>query len=184
MRPDEFLAWEREQTERHAYLGGEIVAMSGGSLRHAHLAVRAIAAMHIGVAGRRCDVYTADLRIGLGDQFVYADAVVVCRPPEFRPGTKDVVTNPTIVVEVLSKFTEVYDRGAKQAGYLALPSLAHLVFVSQRAPRVEVYTRQDDGSFRFTVHGPGSVVVLDRIGLELVVDDLYGGAFELPGDEA
>jgi hypothetical protein len=65
-----------------------------------------------------------------------------------------------------------------------LPSLGHLVFVSQREPRVELYTRRDDGSFRFTVHGPGSVLVLAQVGVELAVDDLYRGAFDLPGDEA
>lgn len=39
----------------------------------------------------------------------------------FRAGTTDVVTNPSVVVEVLSKSTEAYDRGDKLAGYLALP---------------------------------------------------------------
>jgi Uma2 family endonuclease len=184
MTPNEFLAWEREQRERHHYIRGEIFAMSGGSLRHSHLGGRAITLLSQALRGRACDVHTADLRLGLADdELVYADAVVVFRPFALRPGTKDVVTNPAVVVEVLSKSTEAYDRGAKQAGYLALPSMQHLVLVSQREKRVEVYTRNDDGSFRFDVRGAGALVALERVGVTIAVDELYDGAFELPGDE-
>jgi Uma2 family endonuclease len=184
MGPEEFLAWERRQDARHTYVRGEVFAMAGGSPRHSRLAARVIARLDAALAGKPCDVHTSDLRLGLGDdQFVYADAVVVCRPVVLRPGTTDVVVNPTIVVEVLSKSTEAYDRGDKQAGYLALASVAHFVVVSQREPRLELYTRQDDGSFRFTVHGPSSRLELFRLGATLDVDDIYRDAFELPGDD-
>lgn len=183
MTADEFLAWEREQLERHVYIRGEVFAMAGGSPRHSRISARVIARLDAGLTGKPCDVHTSDLRLGVGDQFVYADAVVVCRPTELRPRTTDVVVNPSVVVEVLSKSTEAYDRGDKQAGYLAIPSLAHLVFVSQREQRVELYTRQADASFRFTVHGPGAMIELDRVGVALAVDEIYLGAFELVGDE-
>lgn len=183
--PDEFLAWERLQVERHQYVHGEIFAMAGGSPRHSYLASRMIVLMGRVIEGGPCDAHASDLRLGIdATHFVYADAVVVCRPLTFRAGTTDVVTNPSVVVEVLSKNTEAYDRGDKQAAYLALPSLSHFVLISQREPRVEVYTRQDDGSFRFTVHGPGSILELPRIGASIAVDALYNGAFALPGDDA
>ena len=184
LNPEAFLSWERVQRDRHHYVRGEVFAMSGGSPRHSHLGARMIARLEQGSRqGGRCDVHTSDLRLGLpGDDFVYADAVVVCRPIALRTGTTDVVTNPTVVVEVLSKSTEAYDRGAKQAGYLALPSLRHLVLVSQREPRVEVYTRQDGGTFRFSVHGSDDTVALEAVGATFSVRDLYENAFELPGD--
>jgi Uma2 family endonuclease len=185
MGPDEFLAWERGQAERHTYLHGEVFAMAGGSPRHSRIASRIIAELDSALAGRTCDVHTSDLRLGLsGQHFVYADVVVVCRPLELRPGTTDVVLNPAIVIEVLSRSTAAYDRGDKQAGYLALASLDHLLLVDQREARIEVYSRQDDGSFRFTVHGPGGRLRLERHDLELDVDRMYRGAFELPGDDA
>jgi Uma2 family endonuclease len=183
MAPDEFLAWEREQEGRYHYVRGEVFAMAGETPRHSHLAARMISRLDQGVRDRRCDVHTSDLRLGIpNDEFVYADAVVVRRPVIFRPTTTDVVANPTVVVEVLSKSTERYDRGDKQAGYLALPSIAHYVLVSQRVPRVEVYTRQDDGSFRFDVHQAGGVIRLERIGVTIPIDDLYERAFELQAD--
>ncbi len=183
MSPDEFLAWERGQATRHVYLRGEVFAMAGGSPRHSQLAGRVIAQLSARLAGKPCDVHTSDLRLGIAaDHFVYADAVVVCRPIVLRPGTNDVVVNPVVVVEVLSRSTEAYDRGDKQAGYLALPSVSHFVLVSQREPRLELYSRQDDGSFRFTVHGPGSALALVHPSVELAVDELYRDSFELPGD--
>jgi Uma2 family endonuclease len=184
MGPDAFLAWERTQPTRHVYLRGEVFAMAGGSPRHSRFASRVIAKLDLGLTDKSCDVHTSDLRLALGERhFVYADAVVVRRPLEFRPGTTDVVTDPTVVIEVLSASTEAYDRGEKQAGYLALPSVAHLLLVAQREVRVELYSRQDDGSFRFTVYGPGAQILLPAIGVTLTVDELYQGAFELPGDD-
>lgn len=183
MSPDAFLAWEREERERHVYFRGEVFAMSGGSPRHSLLVSHMIARLDTALA-KPCDVHTADLRLGVSDDhFVYADAVVACRPLAFRPGTTDVVTNPLVVVEVLSKSTESHDRGDKQAGYLALPSVHHLVLVSQREPRVEVYTRESDGSFRFHIHEPGDTIRLERIGAEIAVDELYEGVFDLPGGD-
>ena len=184
MIPEAFLAWERQQRERHVYFRGQIFAMAGGSPRHSLLASRLITEIGIALRGQPCDVHTSDLRLGLNDaHFVYADAVVACRPLLLRPGTKDVVLNPRVVVEVLSKGTEGYDRGEKQAGYLALPSLEHFVLVSQLEPRVEVYTRDRDGAFRYLVYEAGSSVRLDRIGVTIAVDDLYAKAFDLPGDD-
>lgn len=184
MAPEAFLEWERGQAERHIYFHGDVFAMAGGSPRHSRLASRIIARLDAALGEGRCDVHTSDLRLALdAEHFVYADAVVVCRPVALRPGGVDVVTNPRVVVEVLSKSTESYDRGAKQAGYLALPSVEHFVLVSQRAPRVEVYTREGDGSFRFRVHEVGGIARLDALGAALPINDLYEGVFDLPGDD-
>jgi Uma2 family endonuclease len=184
MDPQAFLAWERGQSERHVYFRGEVFAMAGGSPRHSRLAARIIARLDAALGGGVCDVHTSDLRLGLDDaHFVYADAVVVCRPLSFRPGTTDVVTNPRVVVEVLSRTTETYDRGAKQAGYLALASVDHFVLVSQREPRVEVYTRESDGSFRFRVQEAGTFARLEGLDVTISIDELYDGVFDLPGDD-
>jgi Uma2 family endonuclease len=184
MTPDAFLAWEREQvSERHHYLRGELFAMSGGSARHSFLGAQLIRLLGQGVLGGPCQAHTSDLRLGLGEEFfVYADAVIVCRPIAFRPGTTDVVTNPRVVVEVLSKSTEAYDRGDKLAGYLALTSLDHILLVSQRQARVESYARRRDGSFHFEVHAASGKVALAAIDMTLSIDEVYEGAFDLPGD--
>lgn len=183
MTPDAFLEWERGEPERHFFIRGEVSAMAGGSPRHSALAARMIGQLSRALTGKPCDVHTSDLRLAVADdQLVYADAVVVCRPVTLRPGSSDVVTNPSVVVEVLSRGTEAYDRGDKQAAYLALASIKNLVLVSQREARVEVYSRQDNGGFHFEVHGPEDVAQLDGVGATLALSELYAGAFDLPGD--
>lgn len=183
LTPDEFLVWERSQRDRHIYVRGHVFAMAGGSPRHNALGAEMIARLADGLRGGPCRAFTSDQKLGLPkDEFVYADAVVICGPLALRSGTTDVVTNPRVVVEVLSKNTETYDRGEKQRGYLSLPSLEHFVLVSQREPRVEVYTRQADGSFRFEIAEAGGAIRIERLGLTIDVDALYSGVFELPGD--
>jgi Uma2 family endonuclease len=185
MTPDAFLEWERAQSERHFFVRGEVFAKAGGSPRHSALAARVIGQLSRTLAGKPCDVHTSDLRLAVADdQFVYADAVVVCRPITLRAGSSDVVTNPSVVVEVLSHGTEAYDRGDKQAAYLALASVKNLVLVSQREARVEVYSRQENGGFHFEVYGPADVAQLDGVGATLALSELYACAFELPGDQA
>jgi Uma2 family endonuclease len=123
-------------------------------------------------------------KLGLADDvFVYADASIVCGPLLLRPDTRDVVTNPTVVVEVLSRSTEGYDRGDKLHGYLALPSVRHVVLVSQRQVQIDVYTRHDDGSFRYESFGPGAALRLAHPPISLSLDALYAGVFDLPGDD-
>jgi len=179
--PDEFLAWEREQTERHVYFRGEVFAMSGGTPRHSALSATILSLLRLPKGP--CHVHTSDLRLGVAnDHFVYADAVMVCGPVELRPGTTDVLTNPSVIVEVLSKSTEAYDRGEKQAAYLALPSLRHFLLVSQRELRVEVYTREADARFRYDIHRAGARVLLTEPTVSFAVDELYDGMFALPGD--
>ena len=183
MTPDAFLAWERGEPERHFFVRGEVFAMAGGSPRHSALAARVIGQLSRSLSGMPCDVHTSDLRLAIADdQFVYADAVVVCRPIAMRAGSSDVVTNPSVVVEVLSRGTEAYDRGDKQAAYLGLQSIKNLVLISQREVRVEVYSRRESGGFHFAVYNGGDAAPIDGIGATLSVADLYAGAFELPGD--
>lgn len=184
MTPVEFLAWEREQPGKHHYIHGEIFDMAGGSARHNALSAEIVGWLAAAAKDTACRALSSDQKIGVADNvFVYADAVVVCPPLQFRPNTKDVITNPSVVVEVLSKSTEAYDRGDKFNDYIALPSLKHLMFVSQRTAHVELYTRQEDGSFRIDVFRAGSTMTLKHLNATIAIDALYAGVFELPDDE-
>ena len=192
MTPDQFLEWERAQPERHEYWHGEVflhgqppegheaLAMSGGTLRHALLSAEMSRLLGNGVRGP-CRVYSGDQKIAISnDVIVYADVVVLCGP-ELRDGTNDTVVNPKVVVEVLSKSTESHDRGMKQQGYLSLPSVECLLLVAQSEARVELYERHVDGGFRYRTFRSGDTVRLDAIATSFMIDELYRGAFDVPG---
>ena len=170
----EYLAAERASELRHEYLRGEVWAMAGGTPEHARLALAVGAELRAAVRGRPCVVFSSDLRVRIQDtdRATYPDVTVVCgerRAPDDDP---DAVTNPIVLVEVLSDSTEQADRGEKFAHYRRIPSLREYVLVSQDAPRVEVFRRQPDG-WLLVEAGPGGSVVLESIGATLLVDEIY-----------
>lgn len=182
MTASEFLAWEREQVDRHEYCRGEVFAMAGGSPRHNALSAAILRDLGMAVRGRGCRVLGSDQRIVVwpGEHYVYADASLICGRFELAEGTSDVLANPRSVFEVLSRSTEAYDRGDKWAAYRRIPSLQEYVLVSQAMPRIEKFWREDGGWHYEVVEAGGRLVL--AAGFELVVDVLYEGLFELPGE--
>ncbi len=184
MSPAEFLAWERSQTSRHELFAGEVFAIAGGSLRHNALSANAVALLHAGLSGKPCRVLSSDQRIALDDvTFVYADATVVYGTLRLRAGTSDVLENPSIVVEVLSRSTEAYDPGVKWQGYREPSSLEDYLLVAQDQVRVEHFQREAAGSWRYRVFQSGGTINLSN-GLTLWVDALFDGIFELAAEGA
>lgn len=183
MSPVEYLAWEREQVGRYQYLAGAVFAMAGGSPRHNLLAANVLAALHGALRGGPCRVFTSDQKIHVGatGDYVYADATVVCGAIRLHEPTRDVLENPTLIVEVLSRSTEQHDRGDKWRGYRELPSLTDYVLVSQWAECIEHYAREPDGSWRYRVFGANGNVAL-ACGGSLEVDRVYEGALDVEGD--
>ena len=183
MSPAEYLEWERAQPGRHQRLGGAVYAMAGGSPRHNLLGARLLEQLGTALRGGPCRPFSSDQKIHVpatGD-YVYADGIVICGPVHLHGDTRDVIDNPCVVVEILSKSTEQHDRGEKWEGYRGLASLADYVLVSQRLARLEHFAREQDGSWRYRVFGAGGRFVLAS-GAELVVDGLYDGIFKIPNN--
>lgn len=182
MSAAEYLAWEREQRERHEFCRGEVFAMAGGSLRHSALAMAIGGDLRAAARGSDCRVLSSDQRVVVapGEHYVYPDVSLVCGAHELAEGTRDVLANPCVIIEVLSSSTEAYDRGEKWAAYRELSSLREYVLVSQARVRIEVYRRRDDGWHYEVVEAGGRLMLAGRF--ELDVDAIYDGVFELPGD--
>jgi Uma2 family endonuclease len=183
MSPAAYLEWERAQPGKHQYLHGEVYAMAGGTPRHNLLGANVLARLHAALRGGSCRPFTSDQKIYLPTtrEFVYPDGTVVCGPVQLHEGTSDVIENPTVLVEVLSKSTEQHDRGGKWEGYRDIPSLTDYVLVSQRLARIESFCREPDG-WKYRVLGAGGRLVL-AAGTILLVDEIYEGAFDVPGDD-
>ena len=178
--PAEYLAWEREQPTKHEYLRGEVFAMSGGSYRHNALSANMITALRAAFAGRSCTTFTSDQRVGVdGDRYVYPDVTIVCGAIASETGTRDVLVNPNVIVEVLSKSTEEYDRGLTWEGYQRISSLTDYLLVSQVDARVEPFRRDPDGGWHYRAFVSGERLRLTA-GVELAVDTIYAGVLELP----
>lgn len=184
MTPAEFLEWERAQPGRHQYIGGGAYAMAGGSPRHSLLAGNVLAAFHAAGRGGTCRAFSSDLKLHVeaSGEYVYPDVTVVCGPVVLHGESRDVIENPTLVVEVLSKSTERYDRGEKWEGYRQIASLTDYLLVSQARARVEHFAREPDGSWRYRVATAGGELAV-MTDTTITIDEIYEDAFEVPGDE-
>ena len=156
----EYLAYERESGLKHEFDDGSILAMAGGPRRHNALASRVSAALE---AGRRggCVAFQSDQRVRVlaTGRATYPDASLVCGPIEGDPTDPSgaTITNPDLIVEVLSVSTEEEDRGNKWQAYQRIPSLKEYVLVSQNLPRIEIYRRLPSGAWEYRDATAGTV---------------------------
>ena len=172
----EYLELEEIAAVKHEFLGGHVWAMAGGTPAHAAIAANVIALLSAQLRGRPCRVFTSDLRIrvlatGLG---TYPDVTVVCGQLETDPADPrgNTVTNPLVLVEVLSPSTEEYDRGEKLAHYQRIPSLAEIVLIAHNDRRLEVWRREGD-RWTLDVFRADERAQLASIGSELAVAEVY-----------
>jgi Uma2 family endonuclease len=179
----EYLAAEKVSEIRHEYLNGEVWAMAGGTPEHSALAAAVIASLATSLRGKPCRVFSSDLRVRIVDTGLstYPDVSVVCGTLETAPEDEDAITNPVVLVEVLSESTEGYDRGAKWAHYRRIPSLREFVLVSQAPPLVEVFRRAGSGRFELLEARPGETIELDSLGVRLDVGEIYANPLGAAG---
>ena len=128
---DEYLEMDRKSEARLEYLNGEIFDMSGVSPEHAQIEVNITIHLGSGLAARGCRIFPANVRIKVPSfpPYRYADLSGMCGEPEYEPaGGVKVLTNPSLLVEVLSDSTEAYDRGDKDLVHLGVDKLKEITF--------------------------------------------------------
>lgn len=177
-----YLALQEGSEHKHELVDGVVLAMTGGSLAHARLIARVLNVLSNTLRGRPCEVFGSEarLRVPLFGNARYPDGSVVCGPVQTDEADPDAITNPSLLVEVLSPATEASDRGQKFAEYRSLESLRHYLLLSQDQVRAELYTRADRGRWILSVHGPGERLPLSAFEVEVEVDALYDGVLS-PG---
>jgi Uma2 family endonuclease len=171
----EYLRLERQAETKNEYLDGQMVAMTGGTLRHNAIIANVVSELHRQLRGRPCQVFPNDLRVRIpsANVYVYPDVTVVCGEPRIEDTYADTLLNPIVVIEVLSPSTEAYDQGKKRRWYQSLDSLSEYLLISQNMPLIERYVRQGDGWLLNRAEGLDSVLSLPSIQAELVLAEVY-----------
>ena len=148
LTPEEYITLERKaipdaNTVRSEYMNGEIIAMSGASLKHNLITHNISGELRNRLKGTECFAFANEMRVSIpsANSYFYPDVGVVCEEPRFEDDVFDTLVNPIIIVEVLSPSTEAYDRGDKFAHYRQLQSLQEYILVSQDKVRVDHYVR-------------------------------------------
>jgi Uma2 family endonuclease len=182
---EEYLALERASEERHEYLDGHIYAMAGESPQHGDICTNLTIAIGSQLRGTHCRVWSKDIKVRSGPEpnkgystkgfFSYPDLLVVCGEPQFHDQHRDVLLNPTVIIEVLSPTTEAFDRGEKWSRYQAwIPSLNDYLLVLQSKPQIERFLRQPNGEWLYSsVSGLEASLRLSSIDCALRLTDVY-----------
>lgn len=178
----EYLAIERSASTKSEFYDGEMFAMAGGTALHSLIGTNVAGEFRNKLRGKHCVPYNADLRIQVQATglFTYPDLSVICGPLQFADAD-DTVTNPSVLVEVLSPSTEAYDRGQKFLQYRQIPSLREYLLVSQHEPLLELFVRQDNNLWSLR-EAAGLDARLEIPSLEITVSlaEIYANVDFLP----
>ena len=167
---EDFLAFEAEEPERYEFVGGIVRMMTGGSFAHSVIKTNVANGLNAALGNGPCLAVVDELKVVTDTAIMYPDVVVVCTP---MAPDDDRVSDPTVVVEVLSPTTERHDRIAKWREYQRIGALRHFVVVAQKERRIEVYSRTATGWALATVEPPDDEVVLDALEAHLSLEAVY-----------
>jgi Uma2 family endonuclease len=181
--PEEYLALEDEAEYKSEYWDGYIIPLHGDSpmlagagVNHVQIVTNLIETLSPRLKKKNCRTFSNDLKVWIPnrEKFLYPDVLVVCGKLDFYKSRQDVVTNPKLIIEVLSDSTAAFDRSEKLWLYQTLESLQEYVLISQQKAVVEQYLRLNDGNwiYRATI-GLESAVNLEAIELEVKLVDIY-----------
>ncbi len=172
----EYLAQERKSPMKNQFFDGEVFAMAGGSDEHSLIAANISGEVRNALKGGRCNVFNSDLRVKVEDTglYTYPDVTVVCGEREFDDEHRDTLTNPTVIIEVLSPSTESYDRGSKSRQYRRIESLKELILVAQDSATIEQYVRNAEGQWQLSdTEGLESSLSFVSLGISVSLAEIY-----------
>ncbi|WP_448562288.1 Uma2 family endonuclease [Trichothermofontia sp.] len=175
LTPDEYFTWEKKQVEKHEYINGRVYAMGEGSFNHGRIAIRLTALFDAHLLGSRCITGNSDIKIKLleTNNYTYLDASVTC--DDHDQNTPNYFTYPCLIVEVLSKSTEAYDRGSKFRMYRHNPILQDYLLVSSTQIEMNLYHKKETVEWVIINYQAGDMIELKSINLTFPIDQVYHG---------
>lgn len=174
---EEYLEMDRQSEARLEYWEGEIFDMSGVQEEHAEIETNLIAYLKHRLVPRGCRIFPANMRIKVPSllPYRYGDTSALGGQAQFEKiSSVDVLTNPALIIEVLSESTEGYDRGDKFSHYKSIPSFCEYLLIAQYRPHVTHYVKQDDDSWNQREYNDLiEVVRLVSVACEITLQEIY-----------
>ena len=172
MSLEQYLLLVTNSDRRYEYYDGEVSLLAGGSSNHAAIALNFGVALDQALSDDAvCRPYVSDKLVRVNStKIVIPDVVVSCDLADH--GESQIINSPILVVEVLSKSTEMTDRFVKLALYQAKESIQEIIFISQVIQRVEIFSRSDTG-WLYQQYGAGQSFRLESLDIEIEIRQLY-----------
>jgi Uma2 family endonuclease len=172
----EYLALEDKAEFKSEFINGEIIPMAGASANHNILTGKFHALLLFALEDLEYSVFMSDMRLWLPEysRYTYPDVMVVAGEPIFVDQKQMEVTNPCLIVEILSGSTQAHDHDSKFRQYRSIPSFQEYILVYQNGYEVDHYVKESDDRWILTTYrGESAVIKLSSIQLEISLRDLY-----------
>jgi Uma2 family endonuclease len=174
--PEEYLTLEEKAVEKHEYRDGEIITMTGGTTNHNQIALNFCRQFPLTIENQDYYIYMNDVRLWIAQYrfYTYPDVMVIKGKPTYEGTGTANVTNPSIIVEVLSKSTRDYDWTDKFKYYRSLPEFQEYILIDQYRFYIAQYFKQDEGQWLFNDYeGEEAILKLASVDFEISFPDLY-----------
>ena len=170
---DEFLAWEESQQQKHEFVNGEIFAMGGARREHVIVSLNIATLLKQHLRGTPCQTYISDmkLRVETIDAFYYPDVIVSCN--KYDQQAEQYLSNPLLIIEVLSDSTAAYDRGDKFSAYRHLESLKEYILIDIKTKRLEIFTRTENNDWLLHITENQTNCQLSSIEFSIAIADVF-----------
>jgi Uma2 family endonuclease len=172
----EYLRLEEKSGFKNEYIDGRIVPMAGGTVNHNRIAGNFYAVLNFALKQKENEVFNSDMRLWIPKQriYTYPDITIIVGEPEFFDNRQDTIINPKIIIEVLSKSTENYDREGKFKAYRTIPSFEEYLLVEQNRISIEHYSKTANKRWSLQEYDEEDELInLVSIPVEIRLQDLY-----------
>jgi Uma2 family endonuclease len=175
--PEDYLALEEAAEFRSEYCNGEIIPMTGGSINHNRIVGTIYAYLKFAKRGKTWEPFINDLRVWIPRyrRYTYPDVFAIQAQPIFQERRTDTVMNPCLIIEVLSKSTQNYDKTDKFRAYRSIPEFQEYLLVNQYERYIEHHTKTEDGWVLREYELDSAIIHLSSIGVEIAIADIYEG---------
>ena len=174
--PEEYLELEISSVDKHEYIDGEIRLMPGGMPNHNRIIGNLSAALNFAFKGKPYEAFVTDQRLWIPRKrtYTYPDIMIITGELELQEGRKDTLTNPSVIIEVLSKSTQNYDKGDKFTTYRSISTFQEYILVDQYSIHVEHYVKTEQRKWVFQEYDEvDNVLNFASLSFEILLTDIY-----------
>ncbi len=174
----EYLNSERQNSNKNEYYKGEVFAMGGTSLPHNIIFKNTFVSLGTRLKNKNCQPFGSDLRIHIpgNSLFTYPDISIICGKPETADDKFDTVTNPSVIIEILSETTRNYGKGGKFTLYREIDTLQEYILIDSESVRVEKFKKNDDQSWQLNEYkNPSDTFRIETINEDFLLHEIYAG---------
>jgi Uma2 family endonuclease len=172
----EYLELEESAEYKSEYYKGEIFAMAGGSINHNQIIMNVGTQLNQAHPRHKCRSFATDLKLWIEeiDFFPYPDLMIICDKPQFYQARTDIILNPLIIIEVLSRSTEAYDRGKKFQFYRSIPSFQEYILIDQYRVHIDQFYIENTGKWTLRDYNDiKDILQFSKINFEIPLEKVY-----------